>query len=150
MNRIETKIIIAVTNRLAAARDSQAKTEMIEELSENLYQHYLDLVAAGTEEETAYEQAMETLGDVNELLRYLEEMDAQEGPDGAKTAGGAGKDGEDGWTVDWTDDQESRSQSGGGHRSYTFTFNADDWEDTINGDVNAALSGAKEAMDYAK
>ncbi len=150
MNRIETKIIIAVTNRLAAARDSQAKTEMIEELSENLYQHYLDLVAAGTEEETAYEQAMETLGDVNELLRYLEEMDAQEGPDGAKTAGGAGKDGEDGWTVDWTDDQESRSQSGGGHRSYTFTFNADDWEDTINGAVNAALSGAKEAMDYAK
>lgn len=42
MNRIETKIIIMVTNRLASAKESDAKTEMIEELSENLYQRYLE------------------------------------------------------------------------------------------------------------
>ena len=47
MNRIETKIIIMVTNRLAAAKESDAKTELIEELSENLYQRYLDLMAEG-------------------------------------------------------------------------------------------------------
>ena len=43
MNRIETKIIIMITNRLASAKDSDAKTEIIEELSENLYQRYLEL-----------------------------------------------------------------------------------------------------------
>ena len=47
MDRMKTKFIIAVTTRLAAAEDSNAKTDLIEELSENLYQRYLDLVAAG-------------------------------------------------------------------------------------------------------
>ena len=38
MDRMKTKFIIAVTTRLAAAEDSNAKTDLIEELSENLYQ----------------------------------------------------------------------------------------------------------------
>ena len=46
MNRIETRIIMMVTNRLSAAKDSEEKTELIEELSENLYQRYTDLTAA--------------------------------------------------------------------------------------------------------
>ena len=68
MNRIETRIIMMVTNRLSAAKDSEEKTELIEELSENLYQRYTDLTAGGVPEEEAFAQAMENLGDVDELL----------------------------------------------------------------------------------
>lgn len=75
MNRIKTRIIIAVAERLSAAKDSNAKTDLIEELSENLYQRYADLVAAGTNEEDAYARAMEDLGDVSELLDYLDAME---------------------------------------------------------------------------
>ena len=78
MDRMKTKFIIAVTTRLAAAEDSNAKTDLIEELSENLYQRYLDLVAAGETEDTAYTKALEDLGDVDELLAYLGSL----GPDG--------------------------------------------------------------------
>ena len=73
MNRIETKIIVMVTNKLAAAKECDAKTELIEELSENLYQRYLDLTASGVEEQEALRQAMDSLGDVKELLAYLKE-----------------------------------------------------------------------------
>ena len=51
MERIRTRIIIAVAERLSGAKDSNAKTELIEELSENLYQRYLDLTASGVSEE---------------------------------------------------------------------------------------------------
>ena len=78
MDRMKTKFIIAVTTRLAAAEDSNAKTDLIEELSENLYQRYLDLVAAGETEDAAYAKALEDLGDVEELLAYLGSL----GPDG--------------------------------------------------------------------
>ena len=78
MDRMKTKFIIAVTTRLAAAEDSNAKTDLIEELSENLYQRYLDLVAAGETEDAAYTKALEDLGDVEELLSYLRSL----GPDG--------------------------------------------------------------------
>ena len=50
MNRIETKIIIMVTNQLAPAKESDTKTEMIEEVSENLYQRYLELAGQGMPE----------------------------------------------------------------------------------------------------
>lgn len=78
MDRIRTKFIIAVTSRLAAAADTNAKMELIEELSENLYQRYLDLVGSGLSEEDAYAKALENLGDVDELLEYLRSL----GPDG--------------------------------------------------------------------
>lgn len=77
MNRIETRIIIMVTNRLARAKESDAKTEMIEELSENLYQRFLELTAEGMSEDEALKKAMESLGDVEELLAYLEEVEAE-------------------------------------------------------------------------
>ncbi|MBR3704913.1 MAG: DUF4097 family beta strand repeat protein [Oscillospiraceae bacterium] len=75
MDRIKTRIIIAVAERLSAAKDSNAKTDLIEELSENLYQRYADLVAGGMSEEDSYLRAMEDLGDVSELLDYLEDME---------------------------------------------------------------------------
>lgn len=78
MDRIKTRLIIAVTNRLRAAEDTNAKADLIEELSENLYQRYLDLIGSGVSEEDAYRQALDDLGDVDELLEYLRSL----GPDG--------------------------------------------------------------------
>ena len=78
MDRMKTRFIIAVTTRLAAAEDSNAKTDLIEELSDNLYQRYRDLTAGGMAEEEAYAKALEDLGDVDELLAYLRGL----GPDG--------------------------------------------------------------------
>ena len=78
MEKIKTRFIIAVTQRLAAAADTTAKVELIEELSDNLYSRWQDLTANGADEETAYALALEDLGDVDELLTYLDSL----GPDG--------------------------------------------------------------------
>lgn len=78
MDRIRTRFIIAVTERLSQAADSTAKVELIEELSDNLYQRFQELLGNGMPEEDAYRQALEDLGDVEELLAYLESL----GPDG--------------------------------------------------------------------
>ncbi|MDE6998580.1 MAG: DUF4097 domain-containing protein [Oscillospiraceae bacterium] len=78
MDTMRTRFVIAVTNRLSAAADSDAKVELIEELSENLYSRWQDLAASGMSEGDAYEKAMEDLGSVDELLAYLESL----GPEG--------------------------------------------------------------------
>lgn len=78
MDNMRTKFVIAVTGRLASAADSDAKVELIEELSENLYSRWQDLVGLGMEENAAFDKAMEDLGNVDELLAYLEGL----GPDG--------------------------------------------------------------------
>ncbi|MBR2896249.1 MAG: DUF4097 family beta strand repeat protein [Oscillospiraceae bacterium] len=84
MGHMKTRMIIAVAERLSAAADSSAKTELVEELSENLYQRYVDMVSSGVAEEEAYRRAMEDLGDVTELLEYLEESQEKE-PEEAQT-----------------------------------------------------------------
>ena len=78
MEKIKTRFIIAVTQRLAAAADTTAKVELIEELSDNLYSRWQDLTANGADEEKAYTLALEDLGDVDELLTYLDSL----GPEG--------------------------------------------------------------------
>jgi len=78
MEKMKTKFIIAVTGRLAAAEETTAKVELIEELSDNLFCRWQDLVAAGVPEDEAYERAMEDLGNVDELLAYLDSL----GPEG--------------------------------------------------------------------
>lgn len=122
MNRIETRIIMMVTNRLQAAKDSEAKMELIEELSENLYQRYLELTGDGVAEEEALSQAMENLGDVNELLAYLEaeagETQAQEGKN-----------------------SESGRQGG---------FSAGSFESGLEDMINMAMSTVKAAVDCGK
>lgn len=85
MDRIKTRIIIAVAERLSGAQDSNAKTDLIEELSENLYQRYAELTAGGMNEEDAYKRAMEDLGDVSELLDYLDDMENGENSESGKT-----------------------------------------------------------------
>lgn len=78
MENMRTRFIIAVTGRLSAAADSTAKVELIEELSENLYSRWQDLVGQGMDENQAYDRAMEDLGSVEELLAYLDSL----GPEG--------------------------------------------------------------------
>ena len=75
--KTKTRMIIAVTNELAAAPQSDAKDDLIEELSENLYQRYTDLLEEGVSEEEAFKRAMDDLGDVNELLAYLADTTGQ-------------------------------------------------------------------------
>ena len=78
MERMKTRFIIAVTDRLASAAESAAKIELIEELSDNLYSRWQDLISTGAEGEEAYRQALDELGDVDELLAYLASL----GPEG--------------------------------------------------------------------
>lgn len=130
MNRIETKIIIMVTNRLAAAKDSDAKTEMIEELSENLYQRFLELTEGGMSEEEALQHALESLGDVEELLAYLREAEKEEASERANDV------------QDFQEKEFSREEGS--------SFFKDDLENGIEEIVNAALSTAKVAVDCAK
>lgn len=75
MDRIRTRFFVAVSSRLAAAADTDMKADLVEELSDNLYQRYLDLTSQGMDSEAAYGQALEDLGDVDELLSYLESAD---------------------------------------------------------------------------
>ena len=71
MEEIKRRFIDAVSAALAAAPQSTAKDEVVEELSDNLYHRFLDMTAAGMSDEDAFRRAMEDLGDVDELLSYL-------------------------------------------------------------------------------
>lgn len=173
MNRIETKIIIMVTNRLASAKESDAKTEMIEELSENLYQRYLELTEQGTPEDAALAKAMESLGDVEELLAYLreaggaqtEEVRAEEKQVGESQAEDmkaeeprteAEKDAkpEEAQTETTKDAKpeeprtETDAQGKGAAQEWSFEFKKD-LENSIDTIVNFALDTAKVAQDIA-
>ena len=53
MNNTKTKFIIAISQKLSAAPDSDAKVDLIEELSENLCARYQDMVASGMPEDQA-------------------------------------------------------------------------------------------------
>ena len=103
--KTKTRMIIAVTNELAAAPQSDAKDDLIEELSENLYQRYTDLVEEGVSEEEAFKRAMDDLGDVNELLAYLADTTGQNEAEeaGAESTEEAAKGGEEkhqAWTME--------------------------------------------------
>ena len=78
MNEMQQKFTSAVTAALGAASPSAAKSEVIEELSDNLYQRYLDLTASGTSQEAAYRQALDCLGDTGELVEYLNSLKPDE------------------------------------------------------------------------
>lgn len=137
MNRIETRIIIMVTNRLAAAKDSDAKTEMIEELSENLYQRYLELVEGGMAEDEALRQALDSLGDVDELLAFLKEEEE------AAACAQAGQ-------TDRAEQEESGKQGAESFSEERASSFSEDLESGIEEIVNAAISATKVAVDCAK
>lgn len=72
MSNIYLKFVVTITQKLSAAEDSDAKVDLIEELSDNLYGRYKDMVAGGMPEEEAFAAALDKLGDVNDLLAYLD------------------------------------------------------------------------------
>lgn len=65
---MKERISASVRDSLRSAVDGQRKEEIVEELSANLYAKYEDLVKTGADPEEAYGQAMDTLGDVSELV----------------------------------------------------------------------------------
>lgn len=79
MDKMKMRFTNAVASRLSAAPHSTAKTELIEELSDNLYRRYQDMVAGGMEENAAFEHSLDELGDVDELLDYLRGLGPEEG-----------------------------------------------------------------------
>lgn len=64
-----------VAQRLSAAPESAAKTELIEELAENLFCRYTDLTNSGVESEDAKARAVDALGDTDELVEYLKSLE---------------------------------------------------------------------------
>lgn len=68
---MKERIISAVSEKLSPAAESSAKAEVVEELSANLYAKYEELTSAGVDPNEAYERAMDSLGDVNELIDML-------------------------------------------------------------------------------
>ncbi len=160
MNRIETKIIVMVTNKLAAAKECEAKTDLIEELSENLYQRYLDLTAAGVPEQEALQQAMDSLGDVRELLEYLAYLSEEEGGAGGQEEltwkplepleSLDSMEGESQSDSKSDDGEENKSENGysyGKNRSQGFS--TERLEKGIEDIVNMAMSAARGAVDLA-
>ncbi len=83
MEDIKRRFFNEIAAKLAAAAESDAKQEMIEELAENLAGRYEDMTAGGMEPEEAFRKAMEELGSVDDLLAYL----AAQEPAGQDPAG---------------------------------------------------------------
>lgn len=78
MDKMKMRLTNAVAGKLSAAPHSTAKTELIEELSDNLYRRYQDMTAGGMEESAAFDRALDELGDVDELLTYLNSLSPEE------------------------------------------------------------------------
>ena len=78
MEAVYTQLTLAVAAALTNAPDSPAKMELIEELTENLHQRYLDMVAEGAESQQAYARTLEELGDTEQLVDYLKQLPADQ------------------------------------------------------------------------
>lgn len=66
---MKERINATVAQKLAAAVEGEAKEAIIEELSGNLCAKYDDMVARGMDPEEAYEAAVDSIGDVSELIQ---------------------------------------------------------------------------------
>ena len=80
MEEVRKRLANEIAARLAGAAESDAKSEMIEELAENLTHRYEDMTAAGIGTEDAFAQALDELGDPAELVAYLNGLDQDEQP----------------------------------------------------------------------
>ena len=89
MEDIKRRFANDIAALLAGAAESDAKSEMIEELAENLAGRFADMTAAGKDPEAAYEAAMGELGDVNELTAYLNSLEEDGADDRARSAAGS-------------------------------------------------------------
>lgn len=74
MEDVKLRLADEIAARLSGAPDSAAKTELIEELSDNLYSRYLELMETGADPDAAFRSAMDDLGDADELVDYLNSL----------------------------------------------------------------------------
>lgn len=74
MEEMKRRFISEVGGRLAAAPESTAKSELVEELSDNLYRRYQEMAASGMGKQEAFDRAMDELGDAGELVDYLKSL----------------------------------------------------------------------------
>ena len=79
MDQMKQRFVNAVASRLSAAPDGTAKAELVEELSDNLYQRFEEMTAAGMDESAAFDAALDDLGDTGELVDYLKSLAPDEG-----------------------------------------------------------------------
>lgn len=86
MEKNKLNLILFVADKLSAAPEGTAKADLVEELSDNLYQRYVDLTAAGVPEEEALQRAKDDLGDVGELVDYLKGLEPDQPLPGEKSA----------------------------------------------------------------
>lgn len=75
MEDVKQMLVSQIAGKLAAAPDSIAKSELVEELSENLYARYLDMTASGMAGNVAFECALDNLGNTDDLVDYLNSLD---------------------------------------------------------------------------
>ena len=74
MEDVKLRLADEIAARLSGAPDSAAKSELIEELSDNLYSRYLEMIEIGVEPDYAFRGAMDALGDTGELVDYLNSL----------------------------------------------------------------------------
>ena len=75
MENVKEKLSAAIAAQLTGAPDTPAKAELIEELSDNLFARYSDMLAGGVDEAAAYQAALDDLGDTAELVDYLNSLE---------------------------------------------------------------------------
>jgi vacuolar-type H+-ATPase subunit H len=71
METIRDNIRDAIESLLLDATDCDAKTEVIDELTDNLCAKYEDLRAQGVEEDAAFDQVLSGIGDVDEIVAFI-------------------------------------------------------------------------------
>ncbi|MBP1737177.1 MAG: hypothetical protein H6Q60_1058 [Oscillospiraceae bacterium] len=78
METIRDNIRDAIESLLVDAVDSAAKSEVIDELTDTLCAKYEDLLAQGMDEDSAFDQVLSGIGDVDELVAFINASAAQE------------------------------------------------------------------------
>ncbi len=71
MDEIRARFTAEIADRFSQAADSAAKADLIEELSDNLCLRYQENLASGMARQAAFAAALNGLGDVTELVNYL-------------------------------------------------------------------------------
>ena len=147
MEDIKRRFANEIAAKLSGAPESDAKSEMIEELAENLVSRYDDMTSGGLGEGEAFARAMEELGDTEELTAYLNSLE----PDGgAPEAGAVPPDmdaffqtiGDMGRTIG-----DMAKQAAGAAGDF---FRSDSFRDGVRSAAQEGKKAAREARDFIK
>ncbi len=134
MEDIKRRFANEIAAKLAAAPESDAKSEMIEELAENLAGRYADMTAGGMGPDEAFQKAMDELGSVDELLAYL----AAQEPTGEAAAGEQGD-----WDGLFRDLGNAAKEAAGAARDFFHS-------DTVQAAVNEGKRAVREVKEQLR